>query len=112
MTNNLEIELIYKKKLESIKKHNELYFTNDSPEISDSEYDKIKFEALELEKKFPFLKEIESVSQIVGAKPSNKFNKIKHIHPMLSLSNAFNKSDMNDFIKKVRNFLNYGEKKN
>ncbi len=111
MTNNLEIELIYKKKLESIKKHNELYFTNDSPEISDSEYDKIKFEALELEKKFPFLKEIESVSQIVGAKPSNKFNKIKHIHPMLSLSNAFNKSDMNDFIKKVRNFLNYGEKK-
>ena len=48
MSNNLEIKSLYKKKLKSIKKHNELYFTNDSPEISDAEYDKIKLELLEL----------------------------------------------------------------
>ena len=54
MVNNLEIELKYKKKLNSIKKHNELYFTNDSPEISDAEYDKIKLELIELEKKYLF----------------------------------------------------------
>ena len=111
MSNNLEIKSLYKKKLKSIKKHNELYFTNDSPEISDAEYDKIKLELLELEKKYPFLKKIDTVSKIVGAKPSNKFKKIQHIHPMLSLNNAFNKDDMNDFIKKVRNFLNIKEEK-
>ena len=110
MANNLEIKLLYKKKLKSIKKHNQLYFTNDSPEISDFEYDKIKLELLDLEKKYPFLKKIESISEIVGAKPSNKFKKIKHLHPMLSLSNAFNKSDMKDFFKKVKNFLNYEDK--
>ena len=111
MVNNLEIELLYKKKLNTIKKHNDLYFTNDSPEISDAEYDKIKLELIELEKKHPFLKKINSISHLIGAKPSNKFKKIKHIHPMLSLANAFNKSDMNDFVKKVRNFLNYREQK-
>ena len=110
MANNLEIKLLYKKKLKSIKKHNQLYFTNDSPEISDFEYDKVKLELLGLEKKYPFLKKIESISEIVGAKPSNKFKKIKHLHPMLSLSNAFNKSDMKDFFKKVKNFLNYEDK--
>ena len=60
MVNNLEIELLYKKKLNTIKKHNDLYFTNDSPEISDAEYDKIKLELIELEKKHPFLKKINS----------------------------------------------------
>ena len=43
---------------------------------------------------------------VIGTTPSNKFKKIKHLKPMLSLSNAFNKSDMNDFFKKINNFLN------
>ena len=111
MVNNLEIVSLYKKKLKNIKKHNELYFTNNSPKISDAEYDKIKLEVLELEKKYPFLKKIGSVNLIIGAEPSNKFKKVKHIHPMLSLNNAFNKSDMSDFMKKIRNFLNLHEKK-
>tara|TARA_B100001063_G_scaffold232167_1_gene246987 strand:+ start:1581 stop:3614 length:2034 start_codon:yes stop_codon:yes gene_type:complete len=110
MTGDSEIKLLYKRKIKSIKKHNQLYFTNDSPEISDSEYDKIKLEILKLEKKYSFLKKIGSISEIVGSKPSNKFKKISHLQPMLSLSNAFNKSDMKDFKKKVKNFLNYENK--
>ena len=110
MTGDSEIKLLYKRKIKSIKKHNQLYFTNDSPEISDSEYDKIKLEILKLEKKYPFLKKIGSISEIVGSKPSNKFKKISHLQPMLSLSNAFNKSDLKDFKKKVKNFLNYENK--
>ena len=110
MAKNEEIKLLYNKKIKSLKKHNKLYFTNDSPEISDADYDNLKFELVELEKKYPFLKKIDSVSEIIGAKPSNKFKKIKHIQPMLSLSNAFNKSDMEDFLKKIKNFLNYEEK--
>ena len=110
MAKNEEIKLLYNKKIKSLKKHNKLYFTNDSPEISDADYDNLKFELIELEKKYPFLKKIESVNEIIGARPSNKFKKVKHLQPMLSLSNAFNKSDMEDFLKKIKNFLNYEEK--
>ena len=57
--------------------------------ISDSEYDKIKLDTLELEKKYSFLQEFGSIQNTIGAKPSNKFKKIKHLQPMLSLSNSF-----------------------
>ena len=96
----------HKKILKIIKKHNKNYYSQDNPTISDSEFDKIKIEALKLEKKHPFLKKNESVQNIVGAKPLNKFKKVKHLLPMLSLSNAFKETDMVDFLKKINNFLN------
>ena len=99
----------FKKKIKILKKHNDLYFNYDKPRISDSEYDKLKNEILELEKKHPYLKDLESVSSIVGASPTNKFEKIKHLKPMLSLSNAFDLDDMINFTKKVNNFLNIKE---
>ena len=106
MNDKIKIVNQYKKKIEILKRHNKLYFINDNPEISDSAYDIIKKEALELEKRFPYLKKLDSLDSIVGAPPSNKFKKIKHLRPMLSLSNAFNKNDMGDFLKKISNFLN------
>ena len=66
----------------------------------------IKKNALNLEKKFPYLKQYNSINKIIGSKPLNKFKKIKHLSPMLSLSNAFNLDDMEDFLKKISNFLN------
>ena len=104
-------EIIVKnfKKIKILKKHNDLYFNYDKPRISDSEYDKLKNEILELEKKHPYLKDLESASSIVGASPTNKFEKIKHLKPMLSLSNAFDLDDMINFTKKVNNFLNIKE---
>ena len=50
------------------------------------------------------------MKNLVGAPPTNKFNKIKHLKPMLSLSNAFDKDDMLDFLKKINNFLNLSDK--
>ncbi len=97
----------YKKKLNILKKHNKYYFLDDNPKISDSNYDKLKKELLDLEEKYPFITKSDSVKNIIGASPSNKFKKIKHSELMLSLSNAFNKDDMKDFLKKIRNFLNY-----
>ncbi len=100
----------YKKKIKQIKLLNDSYYNKDTPKVTDAEYDDLKKEVLELENKFNFLKKIESISKIVGAKPSNKFKKIKHLKPMLSLSNAFNKNDIDDFLKKINNFLNINDK--
>ena len=64
----------------------------------------LKKETLELEKKHDFLKKFKSIKGVIGAIPTNKFKKIKHLKPMLSLSNAFDKNDMLDFIKKLTIF--------
>jgi len=100
----------HKKNLKILKKHNKNYYINDKPTISDSDYDQIKIDAQNLEKKYPYLKNYESVSTIIGAKPLNKFKKLKHLSPMLSLSNAFNLEDMRNFKKKINNFLSFKNK--
>ena len=95
----------FNEKINILKKHNKLYYSDDKPEISDADYDKIKIEILELIKKHDFLEKSSKEKNIFGAPPSNKFKKVKHLVPMLSLSNAFDRSDMVDFLKKVNNFL-------
>ena len=106
MTEKIDVTKQYKKKIKELKLHNKLYFGQDSPKISDLEYDKLKIEIINLEKKYPFLIKAGSINKIIGFEPSTKFKKIKHLSPMLSLSNAFEKNDMEDFLKKVKNFLN------
>ena len=106
MSNKASIIKNFKKKINDLKKHNDLYFNLDKPKISDGEYDNLKGEILDLENSYRYLKELNLLNNIVGAKPSNKFKKFSHLRPMLSLSNAFDKSDIIDFIKKVKNFLN------
>tara|TARA_B100000579_G_scaffold125978_1_gene101599 strand:+ start:4743 stop:6779 length:2037 start_codon:yes stop_codon:yes gene_type:complete len=106
---NREDDKIKKKYLEKVKllkKHNALYYSKDSPTISDSDFDKIKKELIILEQKHKYLKKYGSVAAIVGAPLTNKFKKIDHSKPMLSLSNAFDKNDMHDFLKKIKNYLN------
>lgn len=97
----------YKKKVNLVKKYNEYYFKYDNPKISDAEYDNLRKDIITLEKKFNFLKELGLFENSVGFSPSNKFKKIKHLSPMLSLSNAFDKSDMQEYLKKINNFLNF-----
>jgi DNA ligase (NAD+) len=99
----------YKDKIQLLKKYNNAYHLKDKPLISDSEYDKLKSEIINLENTKKYLKNYGSISDLVGAEPSNKFKKIKHLKPMLSLSNAFNKSDMKDFLSKIKNFLNISD---
>jgi len=96
----------YLKKKKLLSKHNDFYYAKDSPIVTDEQYDDIKKESIELERNYTFLKKYGSVKDSVGFKPSSKFAKIKHARPMLSLSNAFNASDIKDFIKKINNYLN------
>ena len=100
------IDKNYLKKKKLLEKYNKFYYDKDSPIITDQEYDIIKKETIELEKNHIFLKKYSSINDSVGFKPSSKFTKIKHAKPMLSLANAFNLEDVEDFIKKINNYLN------
>ena len=101
-----EIKKNYLKKINKIIKHNKKYYDESNPIITDAEYDKIKNEIIELEKKYNYLKNENSPNNLVGFKPSKSFEKYKHRVQMLSLSNAFNKEDLNNFEKKIFNYLN------
>jgi len=100
------IEKIYAKKINELKKYDKAYFKDDKPLISDKKYDDIRNEILDLEKKYKYLNNLNSPSNKIGYKPSNKFKKIEHDIPMLSLANAFSKENIEDFLKKIKNFLN------
>ena len=100
------VEEIYNNKIKEFEKHNKFYYEKSSPLIPDSEFDKLKKEILELEKKNPSLKSNKSPSRTVGFKPSKNFKKFKHKVQMLSLSNAFDKDDLINFEKKIINYLN------
>ena len=97
----------YKEKIALIEKLNKAYYHNDKPSVSDAEYDKIKKDILDFEKKNPDIADKNSPTKKVGFAPSEKFSKVKHLVPMLSLDNAFTSDDVEDFLKKIRNYLNF-----
>ncbi len=89
--------------------HDDAYYGQDAPKVSDAKYDALRQRLLDIEAKFPELATKDSPSQNVGAKPSGKFGKITHTVPMLSLDNAFDEGDVRDFAARVRRFLNMAE---
>ncbi len=103
---NKEVEKIYKRKIKEFQKHNKLYYDKSAPAISDSEFDELKSDIINLEKKYSFLRSVKSPSNSVGFKPSKNFEKFKHKVQMLSLSNAFDREDLINFEKKILNYLN------
>jgi DNA ligase (NAD+) len=89
--------------------HNRLYHTDDAPEISDAEYDRLMRDNAALEKKFPGLVRADSPSRQVGAAPAGHLAKVAHALPMLSLDNAFSDEEVADFVGRVRRYLKLGE---
>ena len=102
----------YLKKIKIIKKYNQLYFSKNKSDLSDSDFDKLKKEVIDLEEKYSFLKSKDSPSKAVGFKPSKSFKKVKHRIPMLSLGNAFSEEDLINFEKKIFNFLSLTNSQN
>ena len=96
----------YEKKIKLLKKCNDYYYQKDRPLISDKEFDNLKKEVIDIEKKYN-LQSPDSPSNKIGSEPSSKFEKIKHRVKMLSLSNAFNNEDLKNFQKKNNNFLSF-----
>ena len=95
-----KLQIEYSEKINLISKLNKFYYDDNNPKVNDQEYDELKKEILELEKKYKFLNSKRSPSKVVGYKPSKNFQKIAHRAPMLSLANAFGREDLINFEKK------------
>ena len=124
-----EIKEKYEKLRKEIEKHNNLYYNEDNPIISDMEYDKLIRELRDLEESNPDLKveyeiknlkvgsgseksENENLSptEKIGGIASEKFSKVRHRVPMLSLSNTYNISEIEDFDKRVKKIIDVKKK--
>ncbi len=80
------------------------YYVLDSPVISDEEYDRLFLRLKEFEEKYNYILP-DSPTQRVGAPPLDKFEKVRHTEPMLSLDNAFSHEEVREFDGRVRRFL-------
>jgi len=94
---------------QQIEKHNFQYHVLDDPTISDSDYDRIFRRLVELEKRYPELASPDSPSQKVGAPPLPKFNTVQHSLPMLSLNNATDRQELEEFESRIQRFLRSSE---
>ena len=92
-----------------VARHAALYHDQDAPEISDADYDALVRELTALEAAHPGLARADSPSQAVGATPTSSLTKVAHAKPMLSLDNAFNAGEVEEFVARVRRFLSLGE---
>jgi DNA ligase (NAD+) len=88
-----------------IEYHNYRYHVENDPAISDEEYDRMFRELLELEREHPELASADSPTQRVGAEPQERFQKVEHLRPMLSLANAFDEEELRAFERRICNFL-------
>ena len=105
MTDEKIIKIRYRELISIIDKHNLLYHTYDSPQISDSEYDSLYKELKKIESHYPKFITTSSPSQRIGATLLDHFEKITHDIPMLSLSNAANEYEFEDYYKKIARTL-------
>ena len=111
--NSLDNEILknYTNLKNKIEKYNNLYYNEDNPIISDMEYDGLLRKLKEMEKEYPALLEIDdSPTEKIGGTASNKFSKVEHKVPMLSLSNTYNIAEIEDFDKRVKKIINFSEK--
>ncbi len=92
-----------------IAEHDRRYYREDAPTASDADYDALRRRNAEIEARFPLLVRPDSPSHRVGVKASEKFGKVVHRVPMLSLDNAFDDTDVGEWLARVRRFLGMKE---
>jgi DNA ligase (NAD+) len=85
--------------------YDHIYYNMDKSEISDEDYDDLRRQNDEIEKRFPDLRQPNSPSYRIGSPVPNDFRKVQHKVPMLSLNNAFSFEDVKKFIERIQNFL-------
>ena len=86
--------------------NNHRYYVLDDPVISDPEYDRLLQELQELESEYPELLTEDSPTQRVGGAPAEGFTQVQHSAPMLSLANAFNREDLENWLRRIKALVN------
>jgi DNA ligase (NAD+) len=99
----------HKRLAAEIAEHDRRYHQEDAPTITDAQYDALRRRYDALKVAFPELVAVESAAEKVGAAPSETFAKVRHRVPMLSLGNAFADEEAEDFVGRIRRFLNLAE---
>src|SRR5262244_1636936 len=102
MTSRRDAETRLKTLREQLRHHNHRYYVLDDPEVPDAEYDKLMRELQGIEAEHPELITADSPSQRVGAAPLSAFEEVRHAVPMLSLENAFEREDVQEFDRRIR----------
>ncbi len=92
----------YEELLQIILKANKEYYTEDTPVLTDREYDNYMSEFLKIEELHPELVTPDSPSQVIGGKTKSKFNKIRHAVPLMSLADVFNEDELIEWDKRVK----------
>ena len=90
---------------DELHQHNYRYYVENSPVISDQEFDFLMHELQDLEAKHPELFDANSPTQRVGSDLNNEFEMVVHTRPMLSLGNTYNRQEVADFWKRVSDGL-------
>lgn len=85
-----------------LRRHEHLYYVEDTPEISDAQYDALMNELKRTEQERPDLVTPDSPTQRVGGKPKDGFAKVRHSRPLLSLDNAYDESELREWEERVR----------
>ncbi len=104
--NKEEIEKLIENTTKTIIHHNNLYYNENNPEISDYEYDMLLRKLMDLEKKFPEFKNKNSPTTKIGEKASSSFNKVKHKVYMGSLQNAYSFDELIKFEQRLKEKIN------
>ncbi len=103
MSDSLNIEKQIKELREKILYHSHKYYVEDSPEITDYDYDKMFYELVALEEAHPEFDDPNSPTRRVGGAALEKFEKIEHTYPLKSLSDVFSYDELGDFVRKMKN---------
>ncbi len=92
-------------RVEEIRRHDHAYYVLAQPTISDTEYDRLYRELVELETRFPELRSPDSPTQRVGGQPLKEFKPVRHLQPMMSLDNTYSQAELREFVNRVQRLL-------
>ena len=97
----------YERLKDELNQHNHRYYVLDDPSVPDAEFDRQMRQLQDLEAQYPSLRTSDSPSQRVGGEALAAFTQVRHDVAMLSLDNAFNPAELEDFDRRVKDRLNY-----
>ena len=95
----------YNELVELLKKANEEYYIADNPTLSDNEYDSLMAELEKIERERPEIIRGDSPTQNIGAKVVSKFEKVRHITPLMSIADVFNEEELIEWDKRIKKMV-------